>query len=73
MRRYPFAYEYPGSLTALQWSKKGRLPKRGSEGVECWTNRYCEKTAVYFCSDEVEEASPEAMEEYLRPFRERRY
>ena len=72
MRRYPFAYEYPGSLTALQWSKKGRLTKRGSEGVECWTNRYCEKTAVYFCSDEVEEASPEAMEEYLRPFRERR-
>ena len=72
MRRYPFAWEYPESLTALQWAKKGRLPKHGAKGVECWTNRYCEKTAVYFCQDEVEEVSSETLKAYLQPIRERR-
>lgn len=51
MSRYPFAYEYPGSLTALQWSQKGFLPKHGAKGSKCWTNRYCQQTAVYYCRD----------------------
>ena len=72
MSRYPFANEYPGRLTALQWAKKGCIPKHGAKGVECWTNRYCEKTAIYYCADDVEEASPEDLREYLRPIRERR-
>ena len=63
---------YARSFTKRQWAKMGYLPKSDASGEDCWTNGNYKMTAVYYRDDEVEEASPEALEEYFRPIREHR-
>lgn len=63
--------DYPNHRTVRQWAKIGFLPAEGAEGMELWSNRYCQKKYKYFGVNEVKEATPEQLAEFFRPERER--
>lgn len=63
---------YPDYQTARRWASKGFLPKNDAKGIELWSNRFCQKSYVYYSPDEVMRATKEQINNFLAPERERR-
>lgn len=59
-------------LTARQWAKKGYVKNDDAQGVEMWSNPYCQHKAYYYTEEEVHPATPEELDAYFKPERERR-
>lgn len=43
----------PGDMTQTNWARAGYIVKKGREGHKCWTNAYCQWTAIYYSPDDV--------------------
>lgn len=54
---YPVAEPSPDFKTVLQWLQEGQTPKKGEEGLLCWTNRNYKVKALYYKREQVEENS----------------
>ena len=63
---------YPEYKTGRQWAREGYLPKDGAKGESMWTNRYCQRVAIYFAPDEVRPATDEQVHQYFAADRQRR-
>ena len=59
-------------MTERQWALKGYLKKDNVTGVLMWTNRNCQKSAVYLTSDEVRLADDEEIIRYFKPEKDRK-
>lgn len=64
--------KHEGYYTIRQWAKKGYLPIEGAEGTKLWVNRYCQSEQTYYTEEEVYQATPEQLNEYWKPERQRR-
>ena len=53
-----------GYKTLRNWLKIGKKPKRGKTGEKCWTNRYCQLTAIYYPESDVRDMTDEEKEKY---------
>ena len=56
---YKRKHEFPpdGAKTEKQWNDAGYKVKKNENGQECWTNRNCGATAIYYNNSQVEEMS----------------
>lgn len=57
--------------TERQWAKEGFLAIDDSCGEQLWSNKFCEKKLRYLNIDEVKKATPDELDAYFRPERER--
>ena len=60
--------EYPGYRTKRQWAIRGFLPKPGERGTVLWANQHYHASFLYFSPEQVEQATPEALETVKKVF-----
>ena len=46
-------HSYPEYKTGRQWALQGYLTKENANGIELWTNQYCQDKYVYYSPDDV--------------------
>ena len=61
-----------GYKTLRNWLKIGKKPKRGKQGEKCWTNRYCQLTAIYYPASDVRDMTETEIQKYKEQENKRR-
>lgn len=61
-----------GGKTKTAWAKLGYVVKDGETGETCYTNQYCQHTAIYYSGDQVSPGTQEELALVFKPVRDKR-